>query len=371
MDLTALHRGAAGHASSVPHRHGQVLVDVGQPEAAPHPQRPPPTGEDHAGQPGVGRQLGEDARRHGPGADDLAAPIGIGSVENADVGHHHQLGRRLGLEDLASPDVGAGRQRLTGEGVPAGDELEQGVGPALLAGADLLGPAVASAVGPPQGVGVTVDDLLDQVEADRVEGAEDPAHAGVGVHEGRRGAAPALALQQGLPPVRRLGPREPAGLPGERLRRRLPGPFQQPGIAVDHPGSALLGRGHQRRRIIHGDVAGGQPLGRVGHLGQLPGHLGDPASIPARQPPAVLQHRSRPSAAAGPLHLGGDPAHERVDLDPSPPQDRGQVAQLRHRGAHRRHGVEQPHHRPTPINVGHRLCPRISEQVFIHNNHYK
>ena len=45
--------------------------------------------------------------------------------------------------------------------------------------------------------------------------------------------APALAFQQGFSAVWRCGGREPAGLAGEGLRRRLLGSFQQIGVAVD------------------------------------------------------------------------------------------------------------------------------------------
>ena len=229
---------------------------------------------------------------------------------------------------------------MAGVGVAAGDELEDGVGPALCAGADLIGFAVAPAVGPPQSIGAVVDGLLDQVEADRVEISANPAHAGVAVHEHRSGAGPVLALQPRLAPIGRLAGREPSGLPGERVRGGLTGPVQQARVAVNGVGPALLGRVGQSRRMVHGDVTGGQPLSRVGHGGKLLGHPGDPASLAARHPNAVLQHLSRrlpsPVLGDGGRHL----AQQRVGLVLDPTQHSRQRPQLRPRQPRHRHLVQ-------------------------------
>ena len=227
--------------------------------------------EEKPGELGVAGNSLKHLRGHGPGAGDLAAPGGIVAGEDADVGHHDDLG--LG------PPAGAAASLVVG----AGCEQVQGVGPELIprpaalaiAGAVAVGQAAASGCGV-AGAGCLL--VLAAEFFDSVLKAVADASAGLGVQQAVEAhhavlllpglEIPATALVQVvLMTVVRLVALGPgASLAGELVRGQFFGHRQQVSRGVHRLGVGAPGRVGQAFGVGQRHFPGVNRGAQRGHL---------------------------------------------------------------------------------------------------------
>ena len=256
-----MHRSPAQHATAVSQRHRDVLVDGCQPLHATQPQRLTVPAEYGADEPVIGRDAVEHRGRDGTYSDDLTGAVRIGPV-------HYASGHRddpPGRQPPQTAGAGVSRERLVGQRVPAGAQLEDGVHRALPVVADGIGSPVTPSVLAPQVVLTRIDRLFEQAEADLVHLALEHSHA-VAADEHVGLAAVPLSLEQVAARRRVMALREPPsdsterpGVPGGSL-------IQQFVRAVHHRRAALPGRRSQGEHARQRQPARIHQPAHIGHL---------------------------------------------------------------------------------------------------------